>query len=609
MQTTFPHQRIIALLLLIFFSSTVMARDYRMSGLEVTIYLQTDGSMQVQEDREFSFDGRFSEVYRTFPREGKATFSNFSVFEGDQPFAQNDSGNPGTFRVVERSRELQLQLFFDARDTTRTFSIRYTAEGAVERFADAALLYYQIISDEWTKPISDIHARIIPPEPLPAGKPEHWVHGSLEAVSSIAEDGIVEISLERLPAGRYLEIRALYPTTSFNRLVSSNTYIRESVLEETAQLAEEANRMREEDLEQQARQAERDIRREERYSRGKQAAAIVSLLYIAFWVWLFRKYRKKPVLSQKPGAYAKLPEKEKPGLVNYLMHGTYITNNALVSTMFHLAYRGFFKIEEKTTTKIILGIKKDFSDTVFIANRRFWQENRGQLSEYEHMLLSQLFDQLSGRTDQLRLKTISKEQLKMQKFYQKWKKALKKEALEKLWFDKESKKGRDTGFAVSIASLLGMIALVVLFGPWLLLPALLTFLSIFASLFIMQRTEKGEVAYRQWKSLKNHLKKYDFDSRIKDLDADSLNEHLIYGIALGLGPRYLKRLTQALEHSGQFAYFPWIVLYGSSANNIGRTVNKVITGTGKAMSSTTGAGGGGTMGGGGGAASGGGGAR
>jgi uncharacterized membrane protein len=609
MKISLPYLRTISLLLLVFFSCTAMARDYRMSGLDVTIHLQTDGSMQVQENREFSFDGRFSEVYRTFPLDGKASFSNFSVYEDERAYEQNDTGQPGTFRIFEKSNEVELQLFFEARDITRTFSIRYTAEGAVEGFADAALLYYQIISDEWTKPISDIHARIIPPEPLPAGKPEHWVHGSLEAVSAIARDGIVEIELERLPANSYLEIRALYPTASFHRLPAADTYIRESVLEETALLAEEANRMREETLEQQARQAEREIRREERYSKGKQVAAIVSLLYIMLWLWLFKKYRKKPVLSQKPGTFAMLPDKEKPALVNYLMNGTYIANNALVSTMFHLAYRGFFKIEEKTSTKNILGIKKDFSDTFFIADRQFWQENREQLSDYEQMLLSLLFDELTGRTDRIRLKTISRKQHKMQRFYRKWKKALNADAEKKGWFDENSKKGRSIGLAVSIVSLLGMIALVVLFGPWLLIPAMLSFISILASLAILQRTEKGEIAYLQWKSLKKHLKKYHFESRIKELDADNLNEYLIYGMALGLGPRYLKRLTRALEDSGQIAYFPWIVLYGGSTNDIGRTINKVITGTGTAMSSATGAGGGGTMGGGGGAASGGGGAR
>ncbi len=609
MTTLRSQPQILPLLFLILFACNAVARDYQMSGLDVTLRLQANGSMQVQEDREFSFDGRFSEVYRTFPRDGQASFSNFSVYEGDRPYTRNDSGDPGTFRVVERRRELELQLFFDARDTTRTFSIRYTANGAVERHADAALLYYQVISDEWTKPIFNIYARIIPPEPLPAGKPEHWVHGSLEAVSAILEDGIVEITLEHLPARRFLEIRALYPTTSFDRLMASDTYIRESVMEETAVLAEEANRLREQALEKQALQEEREIRREERHSKGKQVAVIVSLLYMSLWVWLFRKYRKKPVLSQKPGTYAKMPEKERPGLINYLINGTYITNNALISTMFHLAYRGFFKIEERTTTKNILGINKDFSDTVFIVDRKFWQANRDQLSDYEQMLLSQLFEELTGHTDQIRLKTIGKKQHKMQKFYQKWKKALSDKAKEQVWFDNDSRKGRDIGFVVSIVSLLGMIALVVLFGPWLLLPAMLAFLSILASLLILQRTEKGEIAYLQWKSLKKHLKKYHFESRLKELDADTLNEYLIYGMALGLGPRYLKRLTRALDSTGQIAYFPWIVLYGRSANDIGRTISKVITTTSTAMSSATGSGGGGTMGGGGGAASGGGGAR
>jgi len=591
------------------FACTAMARDYRMSGLDVTINLQADGSMHIKEDREFSFDGNFSEVYRTFPREGKAAFSNFSVYEDERPYEQNDTGQPGTFRILEKRNELELQLFFDARDTTRTFSIRYTAEGAVDRFADAALLYYQVISDEWTKPIFNIRAQIIPPEPLPAGKPEHWLHGSLEAVSAISGEGIVEIELERLPANSYLEIRALYPTASFHRLPASDTYIRESVLEETARLAEDANRRRQEAFEQQARQEEREIRREERYSKGKQVATIVSLLYVILWFWLLKKYRKKPVLTQKPGTFAVLPDKEKPALVNFLLNGTYITNSALVSTILHLAYRGFFKIEETTSTKNILGIKKDFSDIFFIADRQFWQENRDQLADYEQMLLTMLFDELTGRTDRIRLKTISRKQHKMQRFYRKWKKSLNADAEKKGWFDENSKKGRNAGLALSIVSLLGMIALVVFYGPWLLIPAMLSFISILASLAILQRTEKGEIAYLQWKSLKKHLKKYHFESRIKELDADNLNEYLIYGMALGLGPGYLKRLTRALSDSGQIAYFPWIILYGGRTNNIGRTINKVVTGTGTAMSSATGAGGGGTMGGGGGASSGGGGAR
>ena len=117
------------------------------------------------------------------------------------------------------------------------------------------------------------------------------------------------------------------------------------------------------------------------------------------------------------------------------------------------------------------------------------------------------------------------------------------------------------------------------------------------------------MAYRQWKLLKQHLKRYHFESKIKDIDAAIVNEYLIYGLALGLSSSYFKKLTRSLESSGHTTYIPWIVLYSSSLSNFGKTINTVITSTGSAMSSASGMGGGGIAGGGGGAASGGGGAR
>lgn len=594
--------KIILLLLILIFSQAAQARDYRMSSLDISLQIKADGSMDVREDRTFTFEGSYSEVFRTFPTDGQSRFTNFSVYEDGSPYTRDDSEQPGTFRVLEKRDRKELQLFFSARDTTRTFSIRFTAQGAVQRHADAALLYYQLISDEWTKPLFDITAQILPPLGLEAGETAHWVHGSLEAVSRVMDDGTIEVELGRIPTGQYLEIRALYPSALFHELPVQAGNIIPPTREEAEALAEEANRLR---LEEMARRE----RREKRHTAGRPVAIITSLLIVIAWTWLFRHYRRRPHLSQKPGVYSGLPAKDRPALVNYLINSSYLNANALVATMFHLAYRGFFQITEEEKKQKILGFTSKINDNVLELDRTFWEENRSSLLPYESMLMEFFFERLSGKVDRLRMRKLSRKRGKMQGFFSKWKKSVAKEAQKMEWFDQRSKRGRNIGLLVGFLVFFVTLGLIALLGPWLLLPAGVALIALLASLFIYHRTEEGELRYRQWKSLKQYLRRYQFESRMQDLEAETVNEYLIYGLALGLGPRYLKRLSRSMESAGHTHYIPWIILLQSSSGDFVRTINQVITSTGSAMSSATGAGGGGTMGGGGGAASGGGGAR
>ena len=79
-------------------------------------------------------------------------------------------------------------------------------------------------------------------------------------------------------------------------------------------------------------------------------------------------------------------------------------------------------------------------------------------------------------------------------------------------------------------------------------------------------------------------------------------------LALGLGPRYFKALSDGLEHTGNTGFMAWLVIHQSNKGSVGKAINDVVSTTSSVMSSASGAGGGGTAGGGGGASSGGGGA-
>ncbi len=607
MKKNTAHLMIITLLLLVADHAT--AREYHINRLNITAELGPDGSMQVHEEREFTFDGSFSEVFRTFPLDGKASFEDFEVWVDGRPLPFADTKESGTAMLDPHDDYQELRIFIDAEDTDKLIGISFVATGAIERHKDAAILYYQLLSDEWAVPTRNIHARIIPPVPLADDQLRHWVHGSLDAVSTMEDDGVVAIALDRLPGNQFLEIRALYPESVFYDMSQSPDEITEDVLEEVAILVEEANRMREDALKREKEEKERAERQAERHQQGRQIAIPLALLVVILWSWLFRRYRNKPLLNEKPGAFSILPDKERPAMINYLLNGTFVNSHALISTIFDLAHRDFITIKESEKKgKPLFGKPKP--ELSLLLNQEKREQAAQELLPYEKKLIRFLFEDLAETPGEVSLARLKKKQTRTQRFFSSWTKTVKRDGKQKDWFDKRSIKGQQLGILFGALLMIGFLMLAVfLYGPWLLIPAGVSLLALLGSIAIAHRTEAGEKAYQQWKYLRNYLKKHDFESDMREMDAFTVNAYLVYGMAMGLGPKYFKRLTKGIESHGYQSYLPWIIMHQHSLTSFGETINQVITTTSTTMSSASGMGGGGTAGGGGGAASGGGGAR
>lgn len=578
------------------------AREFEMSRLHVDIALQKDGSMQVMENREFTFRGSFTEVFRTFPRDGKATFNNFRVLEDGNPFTYDTTMEPGTFFVDEKGNVDEVRIFFRATDTTRTFTIGFDAIGATEKYEDAVLFYYQIISDEWTQPIYEISATVKPPVPLDNDQPAHWVHGSLDAFSQLVGEGVVEIQLDRLPSRRFLELRALYPVEAFPDMATLPGQISDEVFAEAEQLVEEANRQRLEAIEQEKRRAER-------HETGRRMALPISLIILSVWIFLYRRFTRKPNIENKEQVFQQMPQKERPALVSYLVFQTQIHPNAMVATLFDLAYRKVITVKEEPIGKPAKPGKKQRTDVAFQLNPEEYKSQKDALLPYEQKLLQFLFFGLNGGQSSVSLRMLARKRIEMRKFFAEWSKELKNEAKKREWYDEESGRGRNIAAVTSLLILLLMVAGVGYFGPYMMLPLALSGAFLLGSLFLYQRTEKGEIAYRQWKNLRKLMKKRDFIKGAQTPDLSTINEYLIYGVAMALGTKYFREIFRHLESTGNENYIYWMLFFNPHNRDFSRTMERVISSTSSSMSTSSGAGGGGTMGGGGGASSGGGGAR
>ncbi len=592
---------LLLLIIQLLHSLCLTAREYHFPKLEVTIWLQKDGTMKVQEDRSFSFKGSYSEGYRSFPTNGPARFSAFEVAEQSTPYTHSINREPGSMRIVEKQDTKELQWFYHATDTTRTFHIHFKVDGAIQRYEDVAVLYYQVISPEWEKAIENIRVKIVPPEGQPAREVKHWWHGSLDVISENQSDGTIVANLPRLPSNAYLEVRALYPQHLFASLPPLHGLAASDIMAEEATWTQEANRQRE-------IAAHREAQRVKRHDTGRTLAFPISLCLIVGWIWLFMTYgRRQPTKDEPLQTKEPLPN-EKPALINYLMFYETITADAMLATLFDLANRGILTITEKEKEKFLLSIGSK-TDTWLEVDRKIWNKEKPDLMEFEQSLLAFLFDDLALGQNNLNLSVLQKKPTKTQTFFMKWKRLVKAAGRQKSWFDEYSRKGRTIGIAASMAAFVVGILLVVFFGPWMLFVAGISLIAVIASLAILHRTATGNQIFNQWQQVRNMLKRVHKKGIKKDTSKIILAQFIIYGVALGLGSYHMRRFLNQLDKDGHQAYLPWIILHSTSTRSYGDTIGQVITSTANTMSSATGAGGGGTMGGGGGAASGGGGAR
>ncbi len=600
-------QFLFIMFILISISAVYADKSYQMSRVDIRAYLSTDGSMKVTENRTYDFEGDFSYAYRTFPYGQKVNFSGFTITEGNRQYRLSGSEEPGTFWVKDRDNHTEVRWFFRAEDQDRTFTVHFTAEDAVIRYKDAAVLHYQFISNEWDRPSWNVTLKLQPPVPLDPQEVKVWPHGPLWMTSYIQEEGVISGTCKKVPAHTFFDIRALYPPRIFTEAKFVDKAVKENLLKEEEKLAIEANQKREELI-------KKEQARKKRWDQGKWIMGILGVSGLVIWIVLYKKYGSRPHIQQPvPEVSPNIPSDTPPALLDYLLHRRNIYGGAIMGTLFDLAKKGIISLRHEE--KRITGLKrlyKSKTSRYWDIDRAKWEKQKDQLANYENDLLEFLFDNIGQGKDTVDLTLIKKKRRAFMNFFQDWKKTVKKKGEEKEWFDKQSIKGSRYSFLCAGILLLLSIPGFILYGPW---GFILTFssLAIFVlSVLIIHRTKEGEQLARKWKSLKKYLNKHRYHSADKELILDWIDDYLVYGIVLGVSQKIIKDLVEFIPPDNQSRYIPWFIYHGHSgapfsSASFAAFFSASVAATTSAMSSAAGAGGG-AAGGAGGASSGGGGA-
>ncbi|HUO60795.1 MAG TPA: DUF2207 domain-containing protein [Candidatus Acidoferrales bacterium] len=172
------------------------ARDYRISRFDDRISVMQDGSMRVEEEIHFVFQGSFQGVHRRIPTEypDPETHSNYTLFlkvisvtdEAGNALKYNEKNvSVRSYRGSARMHELTIYVP-GAQDAERTVKIVYTVENGIRYFKDHDELYWNVTGNDWQVPI-DASSAIVAFPPMATGLKAQAFTGSFGSRARDAE--------------------------------------------------------------------------------------------------------------------------------------------------------------------------------------------------------------------------------------------------------------------------------------------------------------------------------------------------------------------------------------------------------------------------------------
>ena len=510
------------------------SKDFYFSDVRINIRVAGDGSFTADEFLTYDFQGSFSWGSRWIPLSVSRQGYSYDVRIEDFGIT-DESGNPLPLEVAESEDRLTARWHFQARDEKKTFHIRYRLAGGIMSYPDVSELYWQAVGS-WDKPIANVVVTVTLPDPV-RSKEELMVfgHGPLSGRAEIVDEKTARFSASNIPAGQYVEVRAVWPSGMVSG-VPSNRHSRDSIRKEEAGFVEETI--------ERARLAQ-----ERRQSTLKTLSRIFALWAVWFvlgpLIWFFfyknswKRVGKDYRFSDTPEYFRDLPSNLQPALTEVLLReGRPITPRSFTATLFDLARRGYLEMADHPAEKRGIFGPRSGEDTSVRLKKNI-REEAGLLA-YEKDLLEFLFREIppSGESrfeiSEL-VRFLKKEPRQFQKWYEGWSKKIRTEALGRGFIEPASLKTRNIFAAVTIP---------------LTVLTLNPVLGILAGIFIPKLKRRSFAWAREnglWKALGRFLD--DFSS-FEDVppEAYKLWEHyLVYGIIFGNAKKILKMLPVILR--------------------------------------------------------------
>lgn len=514
---------------------------YEERELQVEARLLPNGDMRVKETRVMTFHGEFSRYRRQIPAKGFGDMRILRVAESaiDYQRITAANGRPAGKYTFTKGREAgadvyNVELYFTAKNETRTFVIEYLVTDAVKVHADTAEFYWQFIGRKRSVDIGRMTVSLELPPGAGTDEIRVWGHGPLRG--DVRKVSATQLSWQTtdLPASRYLEGRVTFPARLVPqaKVLTGRTALPGILAEEKRWADERAA--------------------EQRKNWIILAVSAVSGLSgcLAAW-WIYHRYGRKFPGPLELDYYRELPGDYSPAEAGYLVELGTLKPQAVSASIMDLARRGYIRLEPATTP--------DAKD-VLVRHLRAADE---KLRPHEVHLLDFLFRQVGQMQPTVwfsALKTFRKtERQAMADFVAAFRSEV-ATSVAAMGFFEQHRTGRKVGkagFYIGIACAVGFYTNK-LFAPMVAAMAVTgAFLLVWSKSRIL--TESGQWQVDRWQAFRRFLKDFSNLDRAQLPQLILWEHYLVYATALGVAEEVIRQLPvvypEVSQPDSQFGYY------------------------------------------------------
>ncbi len=489
-------------------SALAQERQFHMERYDSLIYVNTDGSLDIEETLVYVFEGQYRRGLRIWETNRLETIGDFQVFEvvdgeevpyDESSFAPDEpstSGQPGTFGV-EEGNPTRVRWIYEGGPTpstgttVKTFIIRYRVTGAVRVYDNRDEIDWYAVPPDWQSPINSSQVEVVLPEGTDTS---NFTTASVPGDAGISKQGntVVFTANNNLDGGFEVGVQVPKGILSPNKA---------------------------------GWQAREDLRPLIDFG-----VLVLSLLVGAGGVlFVIRRWyihgRDKPV-KLFSDYVAEPPSNLPPGLVGTLLDESADVRD-VIATLVDQARKGNLTIQE-TRTQGFLTQSKDF-------------EYRRLGGKVEYRFEEMLLDAVFGGKEVVKLSDLKNTfYTKLPPIYDEMYKSL--VALKYFPENPKAVRNRNMGSGCGIAVLGGLI----LFGSLVLMPAFTVMLPllgvavglvglvwVFTSTAMPRKTDFGAEESTKWRAFSNYLQQMQKYTDVQAA-ADKFQQYLPYAVSLGI---------------------------------------------------------------------------
>ncbi len=423
----------------------------------------------------------------------------------------------------------------DNRYATRTYEISYTVVDAIGKYNDYAELYWQFVGADFEVDADKITGTITLPSNANSEEDiKVWGHTeNLNGEIYVTDTNEIKFQVENFDAGRYVEVRVLFPTEmieSTGRTYNENRY--DDVIKEETKWANQAN-----------------LRRKWEEIKDEVVATFVIFVILALCIIFIEKAVKygkklssikKYVPEQNLDYYRDLPEKDTtPGEAVYILKEPYNAfsrhfGKIFSATLLDLKLKDYIDLRVEKTEKN--------KDKIYFKKLK---ESDSNLKGDEKRILDFAYKAF-GKETEIEIKTlekyIEKHPAGVEALINGCQKAIESQLKESGIFDKKQKE--EFSNYAGLSGVYYVFAIITLF--WAFPLAIVLLINGLLCGSIKKRanvlTQKGVDSKEKWKGLKKYMEDFSLLNE-KEIPAIEVWEHyLVYATAFGIADKVLKQL-------------------------------------------------------------------